>query len=641
MSEQNTLNLEETGDVDSVEKYKFDPIKGYPMLHWHGKRPFTTTQYYPAQKKEVYGEEVDGWINKIFWGDNLQVMSHLLKEFRGKVDLIYIDPPFDSKADYKKKIKIKVGAIKNDSSSFEEKQYSDIWNNDEYLQFIYERLILIRELLSDTGSIFVHCDWHVSHHMRCIMDEVFGPNNFINELVWKRTTAHGDAKQGAKKFDIVHDDIFFYSKTSGFKWNVQYVPFGKEQIKAQYNKTDDDGRKYRLVTPTAAKPGGDTSYEFHGVNPPAGRYWAYSKKKMEEMYEQGKMYFSSTGQPYIKYYLDERPGVAASTLWMEIPILSPTAKERLDYPTQKPEALIERIIKCATDSGDLVFDCFMGSGTTQAVAMKLGRCFVGADINYGSIQTTIKRLINISQQLKSDSEPDGETKYTGFEVSNVNNYDVFRNPVEAKGLLLEALEIEALTGTIYDGRKDDYMVKVMPVNRLATREDLNELISGFPYKVFEQRKEENPSKPVESIMLICMGHEPDLKAHLEQECGYKLDVEVVDILRDKSHIEFKRDAEAAITVDTDNLEIVSFFPMNLLQKLSLQKESVSEWRDLVESVVIDWNYGGAAMEPTVVDVPSKDKFVKGVYEIPDDAGTIKIKITDLLSESYEEVIKYG
>ena len=147
MSEQKPLDLEETGGIDSVEKYKFEPIKGYPMLHWHGKRPFTSTQYYPAQKKEVYGEEVDGWINKIFWGDNLQVMSHLLKEYRGKVDLVYIDPPFDSKIDYKKSIKLKNKSnVKTDNTSFEEKQYSDIWTNDEYLQFMFERLVLIKEL---------------------------------------------------------------------------------------------------------------------------------------------------------------------------------------------------------------------------------------------------------------------------------------------------------------------------------------------------------------------------------------------------------------------------------------------------------------------------------------------------------------
>lgn len=148
------------GSTTNVEKYEFEPIKGYPMLNWRGKRPFTSTQYYPAQLKEVHGEEMDGWRNKIFWGDNLQVMSHLLKQFRGKVDLIYIDPPYDSKAEYKRRVRMKGNVAESDQTSFEEKQYGDIWSNDEYLQFMYERLCILKELLSPTGSIYVHCDWH-------------------------------------------------------------------------------------------------------------------------------------------------------------------------------------------------------------------------------------------------------------------------------------------------------------------------------------------------------------------------------------------------------------------------------------------------------------------------------------------------
>lgn len=154
------------------------------MLHWKGKRPFYSTQFYPAQLKEQFGEEVDGWMNQIFWGDNLQVMSHLLKNYRGKVDLIYIDPPFDSKADYKKKIQLKGKQVTSDSTAFEEKQYTDIWSNDEYLQFMYERLILMRELLSDTGSIYLHCDTNRGHYLKCILDEIFGNNNSRSEIIW-------------------------------------------------------------------------------------------------------------------------------------------------------------------------------------------------------------------------------------------------------------------------------------------------------------------------------------------------------------------------------------------------------------------------------------------------------------------------
>src|SRR5574344_1532688 len=200
---------EQTKDGDQFT-FDYEPIRGMPELKWQGKKPFTGTSYYPAQLKETYGEpDDDGWMNKLYWGDNMQVMSHLLKSYRGKVNLIYIDPPFDSKADYKKKIELRGKSAESDETAFEEKQYGDIWKNDEYLQFMYERLILIRELLSDTGSIYLHCDWHEAHHLRCLMDEVFGPNNFINEIIWHYQAGTAQATSLKKK----HDSIFFYAKS--------------------------------------------------------------------------------------------------------------------------------------------------------------------------------------------------------------------------------------------------------------------------------------------------------------------------------------------------------------------------------------------------------------------------------------------
>lgn len=200
---------------EKESNYLFDDlpvIKGFPELRWTGKRPFKSAQYYPAQLKESYGNASDdGWMNKIFWGDNLQVMSHLLKEYRGKIDLVYIDPPFDSKADYKKKIEIKgIGKAESDSTSFEEKQYGDIWSSDEYLQFMYERLILLRELLSDKGTIYLHCDWHKSHHLRMILDEIFSPDCFRNEIIWSYSTLGRPVDRFAQK----HDSIFVYGKTN-------------------------------------------------------------------------------------------------------------------------------------------------------------------------------------------------------------------------------------------------------------------------------------------------------------------------------------------------------------------------------------------------------------------------------------------
>lgn len=556
-------------------------IKGFPELRWTGKRPYRSTQYYPAQLRESYGNTQNGWLNKIYWGDNLQVMSHMLKEYRGKIDLIYIDPPFDSKADYKKKIDVKgIGKTESDSSSFEEKQYGDIWTNDEYLQFMYERLVMLRELLSDTGCIYLHCDWHKSHYLRMLMDEIFGPDKFVNEVVWHYSGAGTPKGCWAKR----HDNLFLYSKTSNYTFNA-------DEVRTEY----------------AAATVERFSHAINNVR-------------------NGVDFGTQTLNPLGKYPEDV----------LNVSIEAPSAGIRTGYPTQKPEALLEKLIKASSNPGDIVFDCFMGSGTTQAVAMKLGRRFIGADINLGAIQTTTKRLLSVAEELGQEQIGD-EVKYTGFEIYNVNNYDFFRNPVEARDLLISALEIQPFPqSNIWDGELDGRMVKIMPVNRIATKADLKELLSNLPYKTYEKRKDENPAQPVERITIVCMGHEPDLKASLEQELSnYNVDIQIVDILRDKADLQLKREAEAEIVREGDKLVVRAFYPMNLMQKLSLQKEYVEEWRQLVDSIMIDWNYDGVVMQPSVTDVPGKNELVKGIYDIPNDCGTIKVKITDLLSESLE------
>jgi site-specific DNA-methyltransferase (adenine-specific)/adenine-specific DNA-methyltransferase len=602
------------GGITNVEKYEFEPIKGYPMLNWRGKRPFTSTQYYPAQLKEVHGEEVDGWRNKIFWGDNLQVMSHLLKAFRGKVKLVYIDPPFDSKADYRMAIELKGKAAKNDQLAFEEKQYGDIWSNDEYLQFMFERLILIRELMADDAAIYLHCDYRKVHHLRSLMDEVFGPQNFLNHLIWMFST-RSSIKSSWKRS---HHDILFYKKSQDpvFNWNDDMVlePLSEATIK-KYRLEDENGR-YRLngrnIKDSPVRSAKDVDLSWEKTHP----------------------------ELVVRDYL--REGKVANDFFF-IDIENQASNTRTDYPTQKPEELLYKLIAASSRPGDLILDCFMGSGTMQSVAMKLGRRFIGADINLGSIQTTARRLNKVADGLRQRPIDGGPPVSTGFELYNVNHYDIFRNPVQAKELLIEALEIQKLEfSTVFDGEKDGRMVKIMPVNRIATRADLNELIAGFDYKSWERKQNEGPNRPVEKVTLVCMGHEPDLAAQLELAAKpFKIDVEVVDILRDKADLEFKRDSQAKVAIKDGKLSIERFYPMNLLQKLSLQTESVEDWKELVESVLIDWNYDGAVLQPAVVDIPGKNEMVKGTYKVPCDASTIRVKITDLLSESWEGSVGNG
>lgn len=593
-------------------EFKNEPIKGFPELRWAGKRPFTGTPYYPAQLKETHGEAAeDGWMNKLYWGDNLQVMSHLLKEYRGKVNLIYIDPPFDSKADYKKTIALRGKKAESDSSNFEEKQYGDIWTNDEYLQFMYERLILCKELLSDTGSIYLHCDWHRVQYLRMILDEIFGIENFENEIVWHYRTGNLTFQHYQRK----HDSILFYAK----KVNQAY--FNQQVIKEYHAQIYGPGTKLSMK----------------GPNDFADNYGDYKISQMDDVWNISSVFTLS----------DEHNG----------------------YPTQKPEALLERIIRASSKPGDIVFDCFMGSGTTQNVAMKLGRRFIGSDINLGAIQLTTKRIIKTISQLpkitdkveasrdvykqgisddeykarlklkKCDKPLSEKDKYTGFEVYNVNDYDFFRNELEAKRLIIDAMGMQALPeNNLWDAELDGRMVAILGINRIATAAEFSKIINNIDMASWTKRQSENFNKPIEKITFVCMGHDPNLKAmFLEemQKMGFKVDLEIVDILRDKKDLTFKRDADAKIKITKDKLTVKEFYPMNLLQKLSIESQDVEDWKELVDSIMIDWNYDGVTFSPATTDIPEKNEMVKGEYKIPEDSGTIHVKITDLLSESWE------
>jgi DNA modification methylase len=356
------INLSNTQNLDKVDGYKFEPIKGYPMLHWKGKRPFTSTQFYPAQLKESHGADVDGWRNKIYWGDNLQVMSHLLKDFRGKVNLIYIDPPFDSKADYRLKIALRGNLIANDQNIFEEKQYADIWTNDDYLQFIFERLILIKELLAENGSLWFHCDWHRSHHIRCILDDIFGISNFQNEIIWQRTDPHNDAKQ---RLGWIHDTIFWYAKNREsvkYNWKDVAVPLGEAALKEyslvrmpdgstiNYSKDiERKGRRFKLDDCTYKGTNFSRQFVWRGAKPSLQRVWSYSSpEEMDKAVARGEFYlrdFEKGAARCRVSYLDEREGQLLQTIWTD----TGRMKGGVSYPTEKPPSLLKRIIKASSD----------------------------------------------------------------------------------------------------------------------------------------------------------------------------------------------------------------------------------------------------------------------------------------------------
>lgn len=346
------------------------------------------------------------WRNRLIWGDKKYVLPSLLEELSGQVNLIYIDPPFDTGADFSFTTTVPDSdeSFTKEPSIIEQKAYRDTWGKglDSYLQWFYETVVLLHELLAEDGSLYVHLDWHVAHYAKAVLDEVFGQDTFVNEIVWKRQTAKGDVTQGAKHMGRIHESVYLYTKSDGYTWNVQYTPYDESYVEAFYRYTDPDGRRYQL-SDISAPGGGQTKkgnpyYEFLGVT----RYWRFSKKRMEEMHRQGRIVQTAPGTvPRQRRYLDEMPGVPLQDLWLDIKPVQSQSHETVAYSTQKPEALLERIIKASTREPestyipDLVLDCFCGSGTTPAVAEKLGRRWIACDLGRFAIHTTRKRLLEI------------------------------------------------------------------------------------------------------------------------------------------------------------------------------------------------------------------------------------------------------
>jgi hypothetical protein len=262
-----------------------------------------------------------------------------------------------------------------------------------YLSMMAPRLVELRRVLKPTGSLYLHCDPTASHYLKLLLDAVFGAEHFRAEITWQRSAAHSDTKQGMKQPGRIHDVILFYSRSSDWTWNPIFTAYTREYIESHYRYVEEGtGRRYRKGDLTANKPGGDTSYEWNGVRPYKGRYWAYSKEKMAGFEAEGRLVYTKTGMPEYKRYLDEMPGVPLQDIWTDIDPINSQAQERLGYPTQKPEALLERIIEASSNKGDVVLDPFCGCGTTIAAAQKLSRPWIGIDVTHLAISLIKVRL---------------------------------------------------------------------------------------------------------------------------------------------------------------------------------------------------------------------------------------------------------
>ena len=439
--------------------------------------------------------------NKLFWGDNLQVLSHLLKDYRSKIDLIYIDPPFDSKADYVKKVKIRGEKVEGQQQNLlEEKQYTDIWENDEYLQFMYERLLIMKELLSDKGSIYLHCDWHKSHHLRTMLDEVFGEQNFRNEIVWYYPDKFAT---GGKSLDKNHDLILHYSKGSTFLGNE--VRISKPEATRRALRKKENGKTINVLDEQGNKI-----------------YAEYTDKRVDDVWEIGRSIANS---------------------------------DYTDYPTQKKEELLQRIVEYGSNKGDLVADFFVGSGTTLAASQRLGRKWIGCDINIGAIQTSIKRLAQIIEEHEKTNHKLIKDDFKGsmaFKIYNVNDYDIFKNEIEAKEIVMEMYGVEPVKRSQFDGVLDNKFVKIMPLNKVLNKLDIKTVLKNIEDAIdsFTPKTTSKGSEEIyeEGVIIICSGAELDADDFLKKENKTGVKVVIRDILNDKKSLIFKRKPEARIEV---------------------------------------------------------------------------------------------
>jgi adenine-specific DNA-methyltransferase len=422
------------------------------------------------------------WRNRLIWGDKKYVLPSLLPEFAGKVDLIYIDPPFATGADFSFTAQVGDEQFEKEPSIIEQKAYRDTWGRglDSYLAWLYESVVLLHELLSESGSIYVHLDWHVAHYAKVIIDEVFGTDNFRNEIVWKRKTGRGQTNHIPTEFGTQTDTIFFYTKSDSNYFSNPIKPLREEYVDQFYRYYEPDGRRYRLADLSSPSHRPNLKYEYRGYKPP-DKGWAISREKMEEWDKAGRLHFPKDpgGRIQRKRYLDENEGEVVQNLWDDIGIAGPQSSERLNYDTQKPEALLERIIQASSKEGDLILDCFCGSGTTAAVAEKLNRRWITCDLGRFAIHTTRKRLLGIEGVRP-------------FVVQNLGKYErqvwqkaEFGERAEQivqryRRFILDLYHAEPVEGYVWlHGKKGGRMVHVGTVDAPITPADVTNIVTDF------------------------------------------------------------------------------------------------------------------------------------------------------------------
>lgn len=514
------------------EKYRFllfDEAREVELL-WNGKTnevtntvlPFQTIEHIDEPRSEqkissqeslfdTSGRQIKGWTNKLIWGDNKLILSSLKNgplrkeiEEQGGLKLIYIDPPFDVGADFSMKVEIGDEEFTKKPSVIEEIAYRDTWGKgaDSFMSMIYERLKLMHELLTEDGSIYVHCDWRLNSYMRLILDEIFGKENYRNEIVWKRTYS---TKAQSIGFGKTHELILFYAKSKKTKLIQLYQKPADDYADKYFNKTDEKGRKFQSLSLTQQGQGPARHFGDRLIEPPNGMHWIWGQERISKAFEEGRIFFTKNDFPRLKKYLEDwnEQGRPVDGLWVEDGVgpLNSWHGESLDYPTQKPESMLARIIQSSSNEGDLIADFFAGSGTTLAVAENLGRKWIGSDLGRFSVHTTRKRMIGIQRELKKQGKD-----FRAFEILNIGSYERAnfisttenlrdeekRKQQEKKErqyakLILSAYKAEPVDSyNHFVGKKHDRLVAIGPVDNPVTQE--------FVQKAIEECKENKITK---------------------------------------------------------------------------------------------------------------------------------------------------
>lgn len=645
------------------EVIKIRSAKGRPMLTWVGKQPLRQVTAFPAQHIETFAptspigfnpqpELWSDWLEKypqgglLFHGDNKEVLAHLLANgFRGKVKLIYIDPPFDSGADYVRKVQLRgiSDVAKLDGENYalgEQIQYTDIWANDNYLQFMYERLLLLKELLAEDGFLSVHMNTGRCHYIKVLLDEIMSDANFRNEIIVKRIRKSYTEVSGITSLNEGCDYILLYSKSPASRLNP---PLKHDPKEDRWHSFDAPNFRENLT------------YELFGKRPPAGRHWMKNPEEANAMIERGELRPNATGWP--EYLIKASEHIVRDTLWDDITASSFAT----GYPTEKKEQMIELVFGMASKANDLILDCFVGSGTAAAVAQKLGRRWIACDINKGAIQTTSKRLQNVickqagklsqGRLTVADTETEGNCEPSpvqlSFTVWRVNDYDLQVQHNEAMELACEHIGItRTKNDAFFDGTRGKSLVKIIPFNHPLTVLDLEEI----------KRELENRPDEERDITVVCLGNEAAVDPWIEEwnkmrRAGHVPNrIGVIELRTDSKYggffqhepakarvrvkrIKAKKDSDK-ILVTVDNFVSPSIIE-RLKQQAGILTPEIDDWRAMVDCVMIDTAYDGKVFNITLSDIPAKKTdLVKGEYEISAPGGktTVAVKIVDMLGE---------